>query len=107
MVWQVSSSDPQVTPDLTAALGEDSLEENAPKQKRANRRRRKTWREILGTRRYWVYGFAISTCVLVLASLLTPNLMMNRKAATQVAEMSQRREAEMRSQQSRESSGDR
>src|SRR5438128_2573255 len=65
MVWQVSSSDPQITPEISAVLEENTPEEDAPKHKNVNRRR-KTWREILSTRRLlFASGFA-AVCVVVI-----------------------------------------
>jgi hypothetical protein len=66
MVWQVSSPDSSVTPELAAALDEDAPKEYAEKQKPFTRRTRKTWREILGTRRLLLASSLAAVCLVAI-----------------------------------------
>jgi hypothetical protein len=77
-MWEAPLSDSSVTPELAAALDENAPEKKAAKQERANRRARRSWREILGTRRYWAYGFASTVFVVLLISISLPYFMKSR-----------------------------
>jgi hypothetical protein len=65
MVWQVPPSDSQITPEISAALEENAPEEDATKRKNVNRRR-KTWREILSTRRLLFASSFAAVCAVVI-----------------------------------------
>ncbi len=74
MEWELPRSDSEVPSAITAALAEDKEEE---KPRSLTFRARKTWREILKTRRYWGYSFVGAALGLILISITAPRLRRN------------------------------
>src|SRR5437016_350292 len=71
MEWELPPSDSQVPSELAAVLAEAKEPE---KQKSLALRTRKTWREILKTRRYWGYSFAGAALGVILVLITAPRL---------------------------------
>ncbi len=71
MEWELPRADSEAQSAITAALAEDKEEE---KPRNLTFRIRKTWREILKTRRYWGYSVAGAALGVILISITAPRL---------------------------------